>query len=147
MVDVHEFWHEHSSINCFVPFCSYRATMWKEPKIEHGLKEVPLANWPMVDIKKQDTMFFAIVRKLKAFGLDPKYDLENKHVIVEECWFCLGDLGNSQWSPLAWSWKTRWVWRRFIGGSLGQHMLQIMKWMLGLCEVSLLNKGHWYQLG
>ncbi len=46
-----------------------------------------MANWPMVDIKKQDAMFFAIVKKLKVFGLDPKYDLENKHVIVEECWF------------------------------------------------------------
>jgi hypothetical protein len=52
----------------------------------------------------------------------------------------LGDLGNSKWSPLAWSWKTRWVWRRFNGGSLGQHMLQIMKWMPGLCKVSLLNQ-------
>jgi len=60
------------------------------------LKEVPLANWPMVDIKKQDIMFFAIVRKLKAFGLDPKYNLESKHVITKECWFCLGDLRNSK---------------------------------------------------
>jgi hypothetical protein len=38
--------------------------MWKEPKIEQGLKEVPMANWPMVDIKKQDAMLFAIIRKL-----------------------------------------------------------------------------------
>jgi hypothetical protein len=76
MVDV----HEPSSINCFVPFYSCKATMRKEPKIEQGLKEVPLANWPMVDIKKQDAMFFAIVRKLKYFGIDPKYDLESKHV-------------------------------------------------------------------
>ncbi len=52
--------------------------MLKKPKIEKGLKEVPLANWPMVDIKKQDVTFFAIVKKLKAFGLDPKYNLENK---------------------------------------------------------------------
>jgi hypothetical protein len=27
--------------------------MWKEPKIDQGLKKVPLANWPMVDINKQ----------------------------------------------------------------------------------------------
>ncbi len=27
-----------------------------------GLKEVPLANWPMVDIKKLNIMFFATVR-------------------------------------------------------------------------------------
>jgi hypothetical protein len=33
--------------------------MWKEPKIEQGLKEVPLANWLMVDIRKQDIMIFA----------------------------------------------------------------------------------------
>jgi hypothetical protein len=41
----------------------------------------------MVDIKKQDVMFFAIVRKLKTFGLDPKYNLKNKHVTTMECWF------------------------------------------------------------
>jgi hypothetical protein len=35
--------------------------MQKEPKIEHGLKEVPLANWPMVDIKKQDTIFLPLL--------------------------------------------------------------------------------------
>jgi hypothetical protein len=64
--------------------------VWKEPKIKQGLKEVPLANWPMVDIKKQDVMFFAIVRKLKTFGLDPKSNLENKHVITMECWFLFG---------------------------------------------------------
>jgi hypothetical protein len=29
-------------------------------------------------------------RNLKAFGLDPKYDLESKHVIAEECWFLFG---------------------------------------------------------
>jgi len=33
---------------------------------------------------------FAIVRKLKAFSLDPKYNLESKHVIVVECWFLFG---------------------------------------------------------
>jgi hypothetical protein len=33
---------------------------------------------------------FAIVRKLNAAGFDPKYNLENKHVIVEECWFLFG---------------------------------------------------------
>ncbi len=49
-----------------------------------------MANWPMVDIKKQDTMFFAIVMKLKGFGLDPKYNLENKHATVEDCWFLFG---------------------------------------------------------
>jgi hypothetical protein len=43
-----------------------------------------------MDIKKQDAMFFAIVRKLKAFGLDPKYDLESKHVTSVECWFLFG---------------------------------------------------------
>jgi hypothetical protein len=64
--------------------------MWKESKIEQGLKEVPLANWPMVDNKKQDAMFFAIIRKLKAFGLDPKYNLESKHVTIEECWVLFG---------------------------------------------------------
>jgi hypothetical protein len=41
----------------------------------------------MVDIKKQDTMFFAIVRNLKAFRCDSKYNLENKYVTPEECWF------------------------------------------------------------
>jgi hypothetical protein len=41
----------------------------------------------MVDIKKQDVMFFATVRNLKAFSLDSKYNLENKYVIAEECWF------------------------------------------------------------
>jgi hypothetical protein len=64
--------------------------MWKEPKIEQGLKEVPLANWLMVDIKKQDIMISATVRNLKAFGLDPKYDLESKHVTIKECWFLFG---------------------------------------------------------
>jgi hypothetical protein len=59
--------------------------MRKEPKIEQGLKEVPLANWPMMDIKKQDTMFFAIVTKLKAFGIDPNYDLESKYDTTKEC--------------------------------------------------------------
>jgi hypothetical protein len=43
-----------------------------------------------MDTKKQDAMFFAIVRKLKAFSLDPKYNLESKHVIVVECWFLFG---------------------------------------------------------
>jgi hypothetical protein len=64
--------------------------MRKDPKIEQGLKEVRLANWPMMDIKKQDTMFFAIVRKLKVFGLDPKYDLESKYVTTKECWLLFG---------------------------------------------------------
>jgi hypothetical protein len=64
--------------------------MRKEPKIEQGLKEVPLANWPMVDITKQDAMFFATIRKLKAFGLDPKYDLMNKYVTTKECCFLFG---------------------------------------------------------
>jgi hypothetical protein len=41
-------------------------------------------------------MFFATIRKLKIFGLNPKYDIENKHVIAKDCWFCLGDLGNSK---------------------------------------------------
>jgi hypothetical protein len=50
-----------------------------------GLKEVPWANWPMVDIKKQGVMFFATIRKLKVFGLNPKYDLDNKHVITKDC--------------------------------------------------------------
>jgi hypothetical protein len=35
-------------------------------------------------------MFFANVKKLKAFGLDPKYDLESKHATIEECWFLFG---------------------------------------------------------
>jgi hypothetical protein len=43
-----------------------------------------------VDIKKQDAMFFAIVRKLNASGFDPKYELENKHVTSKECWFLFG---------------------------------------------------------
>jgi hypothetical protein len=64
--------------------------MWKEPKIEQGLKEVPLANCPMVDIKKQDAMFFATIRKLKAFDLDLKYNLKTKHVTSKECWFLFG---------------------------------------------------------
>jgi hypothetical protein len=34
-----------------------------------GLKEVPWANWPMVDIKKQGAMFFTTIKKLKALGL------------------------------------------------------------------------------
>jgi hypothetical protein len=77
----------NNSINCFVFFYSCRATVRKKPKIEKGLKEVPLANWPIVDIKKQDTMFFSTVRKLNFFCLDPKYNLESKHVITKECWF------------------------------------------------------------
>jgi hypothetical protein len=64
--------------------------MWEEAKIESVLKEFPLANWPMVDIKKQDTMFFAIIRKLKAFDLDPKYHLESKHVRTKDSWFLFG---------------------------------------------------------
>jgi hypothetical protein len=62
---------------------------------------VTLANWPLVDIKKQDAMFFTNVKKLNAFGFDPKYELENKHVTTKECWFFLGDLRNSKLSPLA----------------------------------------------
>jgi hypothetical protein len=42
--------------------------------------------------KKNKMPFFATIKKLNAFGFDLKYELENKHVIVEECWFCLGDL-------------------------------------------------------
>jgi hypothetical protein len=51
---------------------------------------VPLANWPLVDVKKQYAMFFATIRKLNAFGFDPKYELDNKHVTAKECWFLFG---------------------------------------------------------
>jgi hypothetical protein len=44
----------------------------------------------MVDIKKQDALFFAAIRNLKAFSVDSKYDLENKYVTTEECWFLFG---------------------------------------------------------
>jgi hypothetical protein len=64
--------------------------MWKEPKLEKAQKDVPLANWPLMDIKKQDAMFFTTIRKLNASSFDPKYELENKHVTTEECWFLFG---------------------------------------------------------
>jgi hypothetical protein len=38
----------------------------------------------------QDVMFFANVKKLKAFSLDPKYNLESKHVTTKEYWFLFG---------------------------------------------------------
>jgi hypothetical protein len=75
--------------------------MQKEPKLEKAQKDVPLANWPLVGIKKQDGMFFATVRKLNASSFDLKYELENKHVIAKCVGFCLGDLRNSKLSPLA----------------------------------------------
>jgi hypothetical protein len=34
-----------------------------------------------------ETRRYDLVRNLKAFGLDPKYDLESKHDTPEECWF------------------------------------------------------------
>jgi len=61
--------------------------MLKEVKHEKSQKKVPLANWPLVDIKKQNVFFFSTLRKLDNVGLDPKYDLDNEHVIVEECNF------------------------------------------------------------
>jgi hypothetical protein len=43
-----------------------------------------------VDIKKHSVFFFSIVRKLDSVGLDPKYDLDNEHVTIEECSFLFG---------------------------------------------------------
>lgn len=43
-----------------------------------------------MDIKKQNVFFFSIVKKLDNVGLDPKYDLDNEHVTIEECNFLFG---------------------------------------------------------
>ncbi len=43
-----------------------------------------------MDIKKHSVFFFSIVKKLDNVGLDPKYDLDNEHVIIEECNFLFG---------------------------------------------------------
>jgi hypothetical protein len=64
--------------------------MLKEVKHEKLQKEAPLANWPLVDIKKHNVFFFSTIRKLDKVGLDPKYDFDNEHVIVEECSFLFG---------------------------------------------------------
>jgi hypothetical protein len=64
--------------------------MLKEVKHEKLQKEAPLANWPLVDIRKHSVFFFSIVRKLDNVGLDPKYDLDNEHVTVEDCSFLFG---------------------------------------------------------
>jgi hypothetical protein len=55
------------------------------------MKEVPLANWPWVDIKKQNFVFFS-TRLLDSIGLDPNFDLENVHVTMEECSALFGGL-------------------------------------------------------
>jgi hypothetical protein len=65
----------------------YKAIMSKKVNREKSQKEFLLANWPLVDIRNQNVFFFSIVRKLDNVGLDPKYDLDNEHVTVEECNF------------------------------------------------------------
>jgi hypothetical protein len=55
--------------------------MGRVNKCDKGQKlKEPLANWPVIDIKKQNAYFFAIVWHLNATGLDPKSKLENEHV-------------------------------------------------------------------
>ncbi len=88
-----------------VLFCSCRTTMQKEPKLEKAQKDVPLANWSLVGIKKQDAMFFANVRKLNASSFDPKYELENKHVIAKECWFLFGGFKKFKIKSPGLNWK------------------------------------------
>ncbi len=58
--------------------------MHKKIKWEKGHKDIPLENWPLVDIKKQDVVFFSTIWKLNSIGEDPKY-LNNEHITMEEC--------------------------------------------------------------
>ncbi len=53
-----------------------------------GQKNLPRN--PLLLPMGQDVMFFANVKKLKAFSLDPKYNLESKHVTTKEYWFLFG---------------------------------------------------------
>lgn len=55
---------------CFVPFISCRAIMCKETKVEMVSKDAPLVNWPLVDIKNQDIIFFSTIKGLNGYSLD-----------------------------------------------------------------------------
>ncbi len=50
--------------------------------------------------QKTKCFFFSITRKLDSVGLDPKYDLDNEHVIGKECRFLFGGSKNSKSIPL-----------------------------------------------
>ncbi len=79
---------------CLVPFISCRAIMCKETKVKMVSKYAPLVNWPLVDIKKLDVVFFSTIKGLNGSSLDPKYDLENQRIIVEECIAMFGGARN-----------------------------------------------------
>jgi hypothetical protein len=57
----------------------------KEIKGEKLPKGLVLESWPIVHIKKQDFSFFSQVQQLANIGLNPKIDLDNKHVMTKEC--------------------------------------------------------------
>jgi len=60
----------------------------KRKKVE---KDGPnLENWPWVDIKNLDATFFHVIQQLNKSDLDPKLDLDNSHVTIEECSLLFG---------------------------------------------------------
>jgi hypothetical protein len=54
--------------------------------------QAPLANWLVFDIKKQNGYIFATIWHLNATRLDPKLELENEHVTLEECNALFGEI-------------------------------------------------------
>jgi hypothetical protein len=59
-------------------------------------KDIKLENRPQVDVKKQTVTFFSSVRNLNGKGFDPKFDIENKHVTIEECHSLFGGARKSR---------------------------------------------------
>jgi hypothetical protein len=46
--------------------------------------DIPLENWPLVDIRKQHLVFLSTIGELNNISEDPKY-LNSEHVTMEEC--------------------------------------------------------------
>ncbi len=78
-------------------------------KKEEVKKNPPVENWPWVDVRKQDAKFFAIVQKLHNSRFDPKFDLVNDQVNVEECYALFGGSKRFKVSTPNLKWKT---WQR-----------------------------------